>query len=109
MGRAVPTPPSDLSAAARAIWQTVHREWDVDTASRVLLVTALRAYDRCELAREMVAKEGMVIPVGNTVKPHPAIGIWRSAETAFIRCWRQLAFDAPPPGPMGRPAGRGTV
>ena len=108
MGRsAIAPPPNDLSAASRKLWADVHHGWELDMIARQLLATALRAFDRAAAARALVAREGLVVKGTRGPRPHPAVSIEHAATEIALKAWRQLNLDVPPPGPMGRPPGRG--
>jgi phage terminase small subunit len=105
---AVPAPPGDLSADAKQLWRDVHAGWELDVSGRLLLSTALRAADRAATARRLVARDGMVVVTnGKGTRAHPALAIIKDADQVLLKAWRLLALDVPPPGPMGRPPGRG--
>ena len=107
MAKPIPAAPNDLSLAAKAEWRRIHAGWEVDDSGRMLLTIALRAADRAAAARALVARDGMVVKAGKTTRAHPALAIVKDAELVLLRAWRQLNLDVPPPGPMGRPPGRG--
>src|SRR5438034_1893169 len=103
----VPKPPGGLSTMSRGLWSRMHRGWQLDDSARVLLTVALRAHDRAEEARAIIARDGMVIKAAKGTRAHPAVAVLRDAETSLLRAWRQLGLDVAVPGPLGRPAGSG--
>jgi hypothetical protein len=94
------------------LWRSLHESHDIDTPSRVLLEVALRASDRAAQARELIARDGLIVAAGRDGKSsraHPALGALKEAEMVLLRAWRQLGFDQAPPGHVGHPAGQGPV
>jgi P27 family predicted phage terminase small subunit len=105
-----PKPPADLSREAKALWARIYAEVDLDSAAVLLLDTLCQQFDRMTAARQLVAKEGMVVEettaAGNKKqRAHPACAIERDAAATMTRCWRLLGFDQMPVNEMGRPAG----
>lgn len=71
-----------------------------------LLTLAAEAFDRCDQAREIIAKDGLTIPTGDGgLKAHPAVAIERDARLAFARLIRELDLDMEPPAEARRPPG----
>jgi len=71
-----------------------------------LLTLAAEAFDRCDQAREIIAKDGLTIPTGDGgLKAHPAVAIERDARLAFARLIRELDLDTEPPTEARRPPG----
>ena len=74
----------------------------------LLLRAALESFDRCEQARKLLKKEGLVIKDRfGQQKGHPAAAIERDSRLQMVRALRTLNLDLEPlrPGP-GRPSGR---
>lgn len=53
------------------------------------------AWDRCQQARQAIARDGLTVASGG--RAHPAIAIERDSRLAFARLIRELALDAEPP------------
>jgi phage terminase small subunit len=73
---------------------------------------ALEAWDRAQGAREQLEREGLTVPTGGGIRPHPCIAIERDARLAVARLVRELDLDAEPPvperaGPAGLYSNRG--
>ena len=64
-----------------------------------LLQAAVECWDRLQQARELLARDGLVIE-GREVgmRPHPAAAIERDSRIAFARLIRELDLDVEPPG-----------
>ena len=59
-----------------------------------LLILAGDAWDRCEDAREDIAKNGTTyVNRSGEPRPHPSIMIERDARIAFARLIRELGLD----------------
>src|SRR5262245_5185799 len=100
-----PSPPADLSAAAKLVWRQIHSGWEMDDARRPILATALRAEDRAGAARAVINREGLVLQVGKSTRAHPAVTILKDSELIALKAWRQLGLQGAPAGVPGRPAG----
>jgi phage terminase small subunit len=101
MRRIAPTPPSGLSAAARAVWRQVHAAWSMDAAGRSILLVILQAADRKAAACKVIAKHGLM----RGARAHPLLAVIRDADNVMLKGWRQLGLE--PPAPIGRPPGQG--
>jgi phage terminase small subunit len=83
-----------LSPAAKKLWKSLHEEFDLDNAARMILLTGLEAMDRKEQARAVLAKEGITqTDRFGFVKPRPEVAIERDSATTLGRCFRLLGFD----------------
>ena len=92
------SPPSDLSRTAKDWYRRFTRERDFsDEAGRLHLLTALRAFDRLEEARGLLARDGVVITDrwGQT-KPHPAVNIERDARSGMLAALKACNLDVEP-------------
>jgi phage terminase small subunit len=88
--------PKHLSRSSKAVWRSLVEDYDLDDEPHALLTltAALESRDRCEQARQQIAREGLTVPTGvGGLKPHPAVGIERDARLAMVRCLRELALD----------------
>jgi hypothetical protein len=70
-----------------------------------LLTLAGEAFDRAGQARELIARDGLVVPTGaeGGFKAHPAIAIERDSRLAFARLLRELDLDCDAPRDKPRP------
>ena len=66
-----------------------------------LLQLAGEAWDRCQEAREAIARDGLIVLT--TGRAHPAVAIERDSRLAFARLIRELDLDAEPPASWSRP------
>jgi hypothetical protein len=95
-----PKAPTHLSLTMRRFWCDIVEEFDLSTDSLFILRSAAECWDRAQGARELIAKEGLVL----NGKRHPAIDVEKQAYGLFLRSLRQLGLDLVEPGPVGRPA-----
>ena len=103
-----PKPPEHLTREAKSWWRKINDEWELGNDALLVLRGALEAFDRCQQARKLLAKEGlMVLDRFEQQKAHPAVSIERDSRLQMVKCWRSLNLDVEPPrsGP-GRPPGR---
>lgn len=100
-------PTKDLPKHIRAWRDALAADYAItDPAGVALLDQAAEAAHRAEQARELLAKEGLVLrDRWNQPKPHPATIIARDAEASFRSALRELRLDLEPARPVGRPAG----
>jgi hypothetical protein len=61
------------------------------------VTAAAEAWDRKEMAREILKREGLTIPCRDGAKCHPAIGIERDSRLAYLRAVRELCLSADDP------------
>lgn len=102
--RRAATAPKHLSRAAGELYRAVMAAYDLEAHHVAILVKSLEAHDRGEAAREIVAREGLLIDsrLGER-KPHPAVAIERDSRAAFLAGVRQLGLDLEgPPPPSSR-------
>ena len=90
--------PAHLRPDTRAWWQSVHQDYDLGEHHSRLLTMACEAWDRACQAREILAKDGIVIGGREAAaRPHPAVAIERDARIAFARLVAQLNLDVESP------------
>ena len=94
--------PLYLSAEMRKFWKRATGDYELEADAKLILKTACEAFDRAAQARELIAKDGILL----NNRRHPAIDIEAQAQGLFLRAMRQLGLDIEPPGPIGRPAAR---
>ena len=103
MTKRSPEPPQHLSASCSTWWKTVVTDFKLEDHHLRLLQLACEAWDRCQQAREILARESITFRDDReNIRPHPAITIEKDARTAFARLVRELDLDTEPPVPTGR-------
>jgi P27 family predicted phage terminase small subunit len=92
-----PTAPKRLRAATRRWWTEVVRDYDLEPHHLRLLTLACEAWDRCQQAREILRRDGIVTTDRyGSPKAHPAVAIERDSRLAFARLLRELDLDGEP-------------
>ena len=94
MGLTMKAPPH-LGPETRKWFTSVVTTYHLEPHHLRLLQLAGEAWDRCQQAREAIAKEGLTVASGG--RAHPAIAIERDSRLAFARLIRELDLDAEPP------------
>ena len=93
-----PKPPAHLTEATEAWWREVVRDYALETHHVRLLQAACESWDRMQEARELLARDGLVIAGREGgMRPHPAVAIERDCKIAFARLIRELDLDVEPP------------
>jgi P27 family predicted phage terminase small subunit len=93
-----PEPPAHLSASARQWWQTTVETYELEQHHLRLLQLLCEAWDRSQMARELLDREGLTVPGREGgARPHPAVAIERDARLAVARLVRELDLDVEPP------------
>jgi P27 family predicted phage terminase small subunit len=93
-----PRAPSHLSKKTRDWWQRIVRAYEFQDFELRLLTAAGEAWDRKEIAREVIEKEGLTY-LDRFKQPatRPEVAVERDSRLAFFRCMRQLALSEEPP------------
>ena len=100
---AITAAPTHLATSTRVWWTTVVREYELEPHHLKLLQHAAEAWDRSQEARELLARDGLVIEGREGGKrPHPAVAIEHNSRIAFARLIRELDLDVEPPRSDGR-------
>jgi P27 family predicted phage terminase small subunit len=90
--------------ATRRWFASVVGNWELEAHHVRLLTLACEAWDRCQQARETIAREGLTTPTRDGgAKLHPAVRVEDSARIAFARLLRELDLDVDPPAEAKRP------
>ena len=92
-----------LAPGTRAWFTSVVATYSLEPHHLQLLQLAGEAWDRCQQAREAIARDGLIMLT--TGKAHPAVAIERDSRFAFARLIRELDLDAEPPPSWSRPPG----
>jgi hypothetical protein len=102
-----PRVPTGLSPDSARVWRELMREFELDDAAALLLLTtALEARDRMRAAAEIVAREGLMVEDVHGKRAHPALAIERLARRAMLESLRALNLDIEPlRDRVGRPPG----
>jgi len=95
--RKAPRPPGHLSRAARKWWSGVMAYYLIEDHMIQTVTAAAEAWDRKEMAREILGKEGLTIDCRDGKKTHPAVGIERDSRLAYLRAVRELCLSAEDP------------
>jgi hypothetical protein len=92
-------PPAHLEPEEAALFKSIVAEFRVDDiGSLQLLITAMEAHGRCRLAREAVAKDGMMLADRfGTLQPHPLLKTEASARGQYLAALRALNLEPPSP------------
>jgi P27 family predicted phage terminase small subunit len=88
------TPPTHLSARAKALWKDLVPRRAKSAGRRALLLAALEALDRAEEARKKISKTGLTTTTKSTGAVHlnPLVKLEREARQQFARIWSDLHF-----------------
>ena len=108
MKKSQDSPPKDLSRAAKAWYRRLMHEFAIeDEAGRLLLLTAMQAFDRAEDARDLLRKDGITTTDRwGQVKSHPATIIERDSRSGMLAALKSLNLDIEPlRDRLGRPPG----
>lgn len=101
--------PATLSREAAAWWRKITEEYEIaDEAGKLILQTALEAFDRMRQSQEILKRDGMTVTDRfGQPKAHPMTTTERDARASLLAGIKQLNLDLEPlkDGP-GRPAGR---
>ncbi len=88
------TPPAHLSAASKSLWRSIVARFELQPEHLEQLRLGLEALDRCDEARRIIAKAGLVVTGSRgALQRHPAVDIEVQARSAALRAFRQLGLD----------------
>ena len=96
-----------MSAEARAWWRRLQQEYGIsDEGGRLLLQTAMEAYQRMRDAQEAVSAEGMTVKDRfGAIKVHPLLNVERDCRAQMLAALKALRLDVEPVKAPGRPGG----
>ncbi len=101
-------PPKGLSREACRWWRRLTTEYEIgDDAGRLILMTAMEAFDRMREAQAVLGKDGLTIKDRfDQVKVHPLTVVERDSRAQMMAALKALNLDIEPlrDGP-GRPPG----
>lgn len=99
-----PKAPAHLAEPTRQWWRNLVKTYDLEAHHLRLLQSACEAWDRQQQARELLARDGLVVSGREGgLRPHPAVAIERDARIGFSRLIRELDLDTEAPGGSARP------
>ena len=100
-----PKAPAHLAEATRKWWRQVHKDYRMEEWESRLLTLAAEAWDRTQQAREILARDGLVIEGREGgLRAHPCVAIERDARLTFARIIKDLNLETGEPDrPVGRP------
>jgi P27 family predicted phage terminase small subunit len=90
-------PPTHLSTSAADWWRAVLDAYVLQQHHLRLLQLACEAWDRAQQAREVLAKDGLLVGTEGGMRAHPCIAIERDSRLAVARLVRELDLDTEPP------------
>jgi P27 family predicted phage terminase small subunit len=88
-------PPKHLKAGARNLWRRLLTDFVIDDSAGLVIVRSVcEAYQRQQEAREIVARDGVIITDRYGVpKAHPACAIERDARSQMLAGLRALKLS----------------
>lgn len=108
MKNSTPSPPKGLSREACRWWRRLSGEYEIgDDAGRLILATALEAFDRMREAQAILAADGLSIKDRfGQVKAHPICVVERDSRAQMLAALKALNLDIEPlRHNPGRPGG----
>jgi phage terminase small subunit len=86
--------PSHLRPSTKKWWLSVQSEFALEEHHSKILTLAGEALDRCDDARQALAKHGTTfVDRFGSPRARPEVGIERDSRIAFARLLRELALD----------------
>lgn len=101
-------PPKGLSREAGRWWRRLTTEYEIgDDAGRLILATALEAFDRMRQAQAVLATDGLLIKDRfGQIKAHPLCVVERDSRAQMMAALKALNLDIEPlRDGRGRPPG----
>lgn len=97
--------PKHLQPKTRRWFNSIVKEYDLESHHIRLLTLASEAWDRCVQAREAIAKAKSLTYKDRfgSPKAKPEVAIERDSRTAFVRILRELGLDITEPDDEPRP------
>jgi hypothetical protein len=98
------SPPANLKATGRELWQTILHEYAIDdSGSLALLAEACRALDRADECAKVIDKEGLVVSTKMGTRDHPLMKAELLLRSFATRTLIRIGVCDPPRNPVGRP------
>ena len=90
--------PSHLSDEAREWWDNLTAEYGIeDEAGRLLLQSAMEAFDRVRDAQAAITRDGVTVADRfGQIKNHPMLTAERDARAQMLTALKQLNLDVEP-------------
>jgi P27 family predicted phage terminase small subunit len=86
--------PAHLSERSKALWREVEKSFVLEANELELLRLACEALDRCEEAREVLARDGLFTTNrANRPVAHPGVAVERDSRLAAVRVLRELGLE----------------
>ena len=83
-----------MTQEAKSWWRKITDEWELGNDALLVLRGALEAFDRCQQARKLLEKEGLVVlDRFKQQKVHPAAAIERDSRLQMVRVCPTVADD----------------
>ncbi len=87
-------PTNHLRKASREWVESVRSEYELEPHEDMVLIAAAECLDRREMAREAIAKDGLVLTTQRgTKRAHPLLAVERNAALEFLRIAKQLGLS----------------
>jgi len=103
-----PDTPKTLTKEAASWWKKITAEYAItDEAGKLLLQTALEAFDRMRQAQAAIAADGpTIVDRFEQTKAHPLLTVERDSRSQMLAALKALHLDIEPLNPTrGRPPG----
>jgi len=99
MSQVKPKSPKHLRAPTQRWFQAMIEQFEFESHHLRILQAACEAWDRCQLCREAIRREGMTtIDRFGQVRPHPLLATERDSRLAFAKLLKDLHLDSEPSG-----------
>jgi hypothetical protein len=94
-----------LSVDAAAWWSRVARDYSIEDAAGLLLLTvATECLDRLTEAQGAIAAHGLLVEGSHGLRVNPALAVEKDARNGLLPALRQLNLDLQAPADRGRPS-----
>ena len=88
--------PSHLTESSQKWFVRMAADYVLGPHDLLVLQLAAESWDRCQQAREILAKEGVTFTDRHGhIRPHPATQLERDSRTSFARLIRDLNLPTP--------------
>ena len=87
-------PPKKIRPEAKNLWKSVHKDYQIEDASREILRVACLSLSRFLEAREKLDKEGLTFTTNSgQVKKNPLIEIEKISRQGFLSAMNSLGLE----------------